>query len=399
MGLLLRGRFLVFFVLVHAVSPAWAQQDWVCPLRAERPVEINPYHAYMEPIEFFIQSPEATCPAWVKKLERARELLLKFGDATLYPPPTNVSVETKAAAGELATLLSSLILDTQELVRGGKLCNGKTLNESSYTAAIHLVRALYATHDQVLKTARIVDGSLRLSKSVPEAYKALQTAVAEQKAFQEERFLKRACEFLKSEYQRKCASPQPTSVGSAPKPAPVPSESDKKKAAQIWEGSHSRMRSQLELVRGQFGDKTLFEHLLIPLKLKKPPTAYRWNQQSSVENAYYEVVAPTLRLCGLFQALQEYERPASLKALFNPKIDYAEACRPFFCKSFGLFSHPDQKNADAEKASFCEYVAGYRDQEKQYLNGFLDAAREKRKEVNFCPSVSRLPPVDGDRGH
>jgi len=348
-----------------------------CPLYAARPAYDPTFDIYLEPIEFLLRPEQGLCDKWKVKLTSFRDKFIAFNRLTLEPVPIDRKAEIDILAAELTDLITSIAIDAQTVLESGKTCQGKEVKQIPKNIFVQLVRSLYASHEQIRNTAQTAGTVMELTKTIPELVKYVTKLHKAEVALRQQRFDTSACNFLEQEYKKRCASRPETGLGQA-----LPAESTAS-ADDLRRNVETRQAANQPLIRTLLEKKTPLDSLT--QRLRPNP------RQFEDSDAFYDLVVPSMKLCGLQAALQAYPRPKVLGHRMGfGKDPFPSQCEAFLCDEAGLF----KPEADANGSAFCRFVDDYRTMEARYFEGFRSfrsaTPSQQKRQVGkgaYCPET------------
>ncbi len=367
-------------VLIVAISSSTVLAQPECPLTWERPEPDRMFMAQIEPLEFLMASPTVSkCKGLLAALTNLRKQLIEFHEATSNPLPTNPSLERRQAADALSKNLVKMFFQASDLYQRGEVCEGKSDDESTRTAFVHLVRSIYAYNDNIRNIAGEIGSAIDLTDRVPKAFKRIVELIKAERALREEHFVKTACEELEKEFQRRCVAGSGATEHNA--------------SNALIADLQARLKKLHELQRTITGNKTLIDQIRTPLKslgLRADGSPDRENP-FSVEDSYYDSIVPDLKMCALQFAL--WQQPT--KSWSSPfwTRSSKNGCEFFACKEEGLLYDPNLEEKPVAVDPVCAFMENYREMEASYLKGYqhyqkvkLEAERHPAKVLpTFCP--------------
>ncbi len=381
-GAMVRFSFLFLLFAFNATAlPGDDKAEYQCPLNNTFDLGIQAAIELSESEQYDCEVASPSKKKWQEITKGMKGLAVKlhaFHGKTISPLPESPKEETAKLARALSEEIVALIMDTENvLIKGGKLCNGKTLRETNEEALVQVVRSLYAANEELRDVAGIAD----ISSRIPGAYKEMANLVKAQKEWQEKRFTDGACEFLEKE-AAKCKS------GVAPKTL---SDTDQTRVNQVRDDSQSYFNNYNNLLKQNIeGTKKTLPASIKNffrfqwLKRKKKTTAPEQSAESRKDKteAYFAFIVPKLKMCALQATMAPYTNIGS---------KYAEECEMFLCdqeQDGGLLkSDPKSKGG---RAAACLFLENFATMAKDYLDGFL----EGKKNGSLCPTLRTLPPVE-----
>lgn len=368
-------------------AEAFRKAEESCPLKLERPETEAAFLQRMEPLSFVIQEGSFPCNNFLANLTAARDTLIAFHERTLNPAPAKVKDELEVLARHLSTLLVSVMVDADTLVYEGKLCDGTPMSENLKAGLTQTVRSLYASHESVRKTAEGMEIAIKWSQDIPKMLKAFKESLNAGKALKEARFVDRTCKAMEQEYNRFC--------GQGGKPI---LETERKR---VQQSIQAKLKENEKAAEAKLGDKRIRDVLAEFLRVKsnRPDLS----DPFGIEDAYYQYVAPVLKMCG------------AIALIGGDTKNFIAKCGDFFCDGDGLFPFPDGTGPAKAKHAICGFADDYRTMERAYLNGFKASVRLPGRKTGtapnngkYCPpkpevipeaKVIRLPPVETEPEH
>lgn len=345
-----------------------------CPLKMKRPgLKISPDQD-LAAFQFLIKDPQL-CPDWRLKLQRVLDWITEFNNKTLDPVPEDFIKEG-----------ASLLVWAGKALNSKKLCK-KDLWGQTEEGLVHVVRALYSVEPRLARVARKAGTIVEWARAVPEVVAKIREDLRASELDEEAAFTDEVCKWLELERERDCHRTD-EAIYFPPKPSGTVREQ-----MEQWEKRvQGRLKASVELQAQMSGKKTLLQSLANPLSRGKESFI---GSEGAAENAFYDHVAPRLRMCGLEVALLRYglmNKPI-LPIFENSRDVLVKGCEPLLCDNPDLLPHPapaKRHTADRPKAAFCRFMNHYRAMEEDYLQGFKDWAKNPSAKKDFCPAPSGL---------